>query len=87
MKDFIKRYKKEFVDKSNNSRFIYDFDLYKKIATLAIKAELKAEQDKIVKIQVFDSTFLCGKIYFEGDGTENCLVFQPVHRYLKKNYK
>ena len=33
------------------------FDLNTKLAALAIKAELKAEQNKIVKLEAFDSTF------------------------------
>ena len=38
---------KELVNKSNNSRKI--FELNTKIATLATKAELKANQDQLVK--------------------------------------
>ena len=41
-----------------------------KVATLATKAELKAEQDKIIKLQAFDSSYFCGKSHFEDDGTE-----------------
>ena len=33
------------------------FDLNTKLAALAIKVELKAEQNKIVKLEAFDSTF------------------------------
>ena len=38
---------------------------------LAGKAELKAEQDKIVKLQAFDSSHFLGKSHFEDDGTQN----------------
>ena len=31
--------------------------LIKKVATVATKAELKAEQDKIKKLQAFDSSY------------------------------
>ena len=57
------------------------------MATLATTAELRAEQDKIAKFQAFDSSYFRGKSCFEGvedDGTQNYLVFQPVHRYSKR---
>ena len=56
-------------------------DLKAKLATLATKAELKAEQVEIVKIYAFDSIYLCCKSHFEDYGTQNFLVFQPVSRY------
>ena len=55
----------------------------KKVATLATKAELKSEQDKI-KLQAFDSSYFRGKNHFENDCTQNYLVFQPMCRYFKK---
>ena len=39
----------------------------KKIAT---KTELNAEQDKIVKLQIYDSSFFIGQSYFVNDGTQ-----------------
>ena len=54
--------------------------MYKK---LAAKAELKAEQDKITKLQVFDSSYFPGKSYFEDDHTQNYSVFQLIYRYFK----
>ena len=42
---------KEFVHKPDVSGFVDNSDLEKKIATLTAKAELKAEQDKIMKLQ------------------------------------
>ena len=42
-----------------------------KLATLATKAELKAEQDKFVKLQVLDSNYFFGKSHYEDDGTQN----------------
>ena len=38
-----------------------------------------------MKLQVFDSSYFCGKGYFENDGTLNYLVFAPVYRYLNRN--
>ena len=55
----------------------------KKIATLTSKAELKAEQDKIIRLQAFHSSYFCGKSHFEDDGTQNYLVFEPLYKYFK----
>ena len=41
----------------------------KKVATLSTKVELKAEQDKIVKLQAFASSYFSGKSHFEDDAT------------------
>ena len=35
------------------------------------------------KLNTFDSSYFCDKSHFENDGTQNWLVFQPVHRYFK----
>ena len=35
------------------------------------------------KLKTFDSVYFCGKSHFEDDGTQNCLVFQPIHWYFK----
>ena len=43
------------------ARFINNADLNKKVATLATKAELKAEQDKILQLKSFDSSYFLGK--------------------------
>ena len=52
---------KELVDKSPISGFINNDDLDKKVATLATKAELKAEQEKIAKLETYDINYLLGK--------------------------
>ena len=44
---------KELVNKSGISYLIKNFDLSTKITALATKAELKAEQDKIVNLEMF----------------------------------
>ena len=36
---------------------------------LPTKAELKQEEDKIVELRVWDSSFLHGKSHFENDST------------------
>ena len=47
-----------------------------KIKHLAVKNELKKEK-------TFDLSYVRGKNHFEEDGTQNYLVFPPMHRYLK----
>ena len=58
---------KKLVNESYITGFINSSDLDQKITTLKTKAELKAEQDKIVKLQAFDSSYFCGKSHFEDD--------------------
>ena len=36
------------------------------------------------KLQTFDSVYFRGRSHFEEDGTQNCLVFQPIYRYFKR---
>ena len=43
------------VDKCKHSNILKSSDLNTKLATLITKAELKAEQDNMVKLQMFDS--------------------------------
>ena len=43
---------------------------------LLVEKELK-------KAQTLDSIYFRGKSYFEGDGTQSYLVFQPMYRYFK----
>ena len=59
---------KAFVNKSDFSNLIKNSVLNTKLAILATKAELKAEQDKIVKLQAFDS--------IDG-GFQNIFVYLP----------
>ena len=35
------------------------------------------------KLKTFDSSYFIGKSHFEGDGTQNCLLFQLMYRYFK----
>ena len=49
------------------------------IKPLATKAELKAEQDKIVKLQTYDSSLFIGQSYFSNDGAQLYLIFQPIY--------
>ena len=53
-------------------------DLDTKLATLPTKAKLKAQQEKIVKVQAFDSSSFCGKSHFEDDVTQNYLLLESI---------
>ena len=44
---------------------------------MLVKSELK-------KLEKFDPAYFKGKNYFEEDGTQNDLVFQPVYKYFEK---
>ena len=55
--------KKIKVGKSNIYRFIDNSVLAKNIVALATKAELKAEQDNIMKLEGFDSSYFCGNSF------------------------
>ena len=47
----------------------------KKVDTWATKAELKAKQNKTIKLQAFDSCYFQGKINFGDDGGQNHSIF------------
>ena len=51
---------KGFLHKFNTLNFVKNFDLKIKLATLARKSELKSEEDKIVKLKAFDSSYFSG---------------------------
>ena len=52
------------VDKSNISNLVKNSNLNTKLAKLATKAELKVEQNKIVKVQTHDLNYFFGKYFF-----------------------
>ena len=54
-----------------------------KIKTLATKAELKAEQNKIVKLQIYDSSLFIGQSYFNNDTAQLYWIFKPVYKTIK----
>ena len=57
---------KELVNKSNIFNFVKNSDLNTKLTTLTTNAESKAEQDKSVKLEAFDSSYFCRKNFFGG---------------------
>ena len=52
------------MNKSNISNLVKNSDLSTRLGTLAAKAELKAEKDKIVKLQTFDLSYFLGKFFW-----------------------
>ena len=61
--------------KTKQKKFVDGFGLNEKIKEeikhLPTQAELKVEQDKIVKLQTFDLSFFIGQSYFTNDGSQN----------------
>ena len=53
-----------FVDKSAIAGFINNADLNKKVSALTTKTQLKAEQEKIIKLQAFESSYFRDKSHF-----------------------
>ena len=52
-------------------------DLDETIKNLATKVELKAEQDKTMKLQTYHSSLFIVQSYFINDESQNFLIFQP----------
>ena len=40
-------------------------------------------ENELNQLKTFDSSYFTGKSYFEEDGTQNYLVFQPLKKYFK----
>ena len=74
----VKIKQKELIDKSSISNLVKNSNLNTKLATLAIKAELKAEQDKIVKLEAFYSSCFHDKKCFGDDCFQN-MFFVSQH--------
>ena len=53
-------------------------DVKTKLATLATKAELQAQQEKPVKQQAHDLISFFGKNFSDDDGSPNIFVYQPT---------
>ena len=64
-----------------------DFDLkLKGIGDRVTKTKTKYLQfeNELKILQKFDTAYFRGKCYFEEDGTQKYLVFQPMCRYFKR---
>ena len=55
----------------------------KKKKITANKLKSLIVENKLKKLKTFDSSYFFGKTHFEEDGTQNCLVFQPMNKYFK----
>ena len=44
-------------------------------------------ENELNKLKTFDLSYFTSKDYFENDGMQNYLVFQPINKYLKFNPK
>ena len=71
---------KKLVNKSGLNEMILATKEEKKIET---KAELKAEQDKTVKLHTYDLSLFIGQSYFVNDGTQLYVILQPLYHNLK----
>ena len=40
-------------------------------------------ENELKKLKTFDLGYFVGRSYFEEDGAQNYLVFQPIYRYFK----
>ena len=49
----------------------------------ANKTKNESIENELKKIKTFDLSYFVGKNYFEEDGAQNYLVFQPIRRYFK----
>ena len=43
---------------------------------------MKAERDKIVKLQTYDLNHFVGQSYFNNNGSQNYLIFQPIYKTI-----
>ena len=44
-------------------------------------------ENELNKLKTFDSSYYNGKSYFEEDEKPNYLIFQPLNKYFKVNFK
>lgn len=73
------------MNKSVISGFINNSDLENKIKILETKAEIKSEQDKILKMVTYDLNYFPGKILFGDVVFQTCLfISQHLERYSHK---
>ena len=72
-------------DKYDISNLAKNPELKRKLETLVIKSDLKAEQDETVNLQASDSICFQGKCHFEEDITQNYSYFKTVVNTSKYN--
>ena len=74
----VKIAQKNLVNKYDLNDNIKTLATKQEIETLAAKAELKAEQDKTANLQTYDLSLFIYQGYFNNDGAQLYLVFQPI---------
>ena len=79
----VKIKQKNLVNKSNISILVKKSILNTKLTALATKTELKAVEDKILKLQAFDSSYFRVKKSVGNDGLQNMFVYQPIFNMLE----
>lgn len=73
------------MNKSVISGFINNSDLENKIKILETKAEIKSEQDKILKMVTYDLNYFPGRILFGDVVLQTCLfISQHLERFSHK---
>ena len=73
--------RKELSDKSN---LIIIYWFKPKICIISDKKKSQAEQDKIFKLQAFNSSYFCAQSHFEDDSTQSYKGFEAFHRYFQR---
>ena len=68
--------------KDIESRYFTTSD-HNKSKKSATKAESKAEKDKIVKLQTYDSSLFIGQSYLSNDKSQSFLIFQLIYKTCK----
>ena len=71
------------IDKYAIAGFTNNADLNTDGVTLATKAELKAEQDKIAKLETYDLDHCLGKTFFGDDVSQSMFAHQPAINKLE----
>ena len=77
--------------KEIESKYVSDVGFDPKLAQANVitkrnfDAKITEVENNIKKLQTFDSNYFMDKNYFDEDGTQNYLVFQPIFRYFKIN--
>ena len=77
-----------FAARLAHANFVTKTDFDNKLSSLnkkitSNKTKHLIVENKLKRLETFDSIYFRGKSDFEDDGPQNCLVFQPIQRYFK----
>ena len=86
--EFITIAASAFSTRSAQANLVAKTDFNNKVTGLdnkiaANKTKNDTIENELKKLKTFDASYFRGKSHFEEDGTQDYLVFQPVHRYIK----